>query len=410
MTRRSSQVRDGEFRAPDVKRLRVGILYGGRSGEHEVSLASAAAIFANIDRKRYEPIAIRIEKDGRWVLADRPPSAASAAEVIDQVKSDSARLRGGREVFLPPRPDDATLVLVDRRSAPDGESDTTTLTGLGLDVIFPVLHGPLGEDGTIQGLLELANVAYVGCGVLASAVGMDKTVMKLLFQAEGLQVARWRVVRRRQWRLNPAVVLAEIDAALSYPLFVKPANLGSSVGISKVRTRDELTPALDLAAAFDRKLLVEEAVPDAREIECAVLGNHDPEASVPGEILPSREFYDYEAKYLDAGSRVEIPAPLTDRQSDQVRRQAIAAFRAIDGEGLRARRLPPQPVERFAVRQRDQHDSRIHDDQHVRQALGGHRREVSDARRSADHARGRAARREARDPDERVLSSSGPAA
>ncbi len=333
MTRRSSQVRDGEFRAPDVKRLRVGILYGGRSGEHEVSLASAAAIFANIDRKRYEPIAIRIEKDGRWVLADRPPSAASAAEVIDQVKSDSARLRGGREVFLPPRPDDATLVLVDRRSAPDGESDTTTLTGLGLDVIFPVLHGPLGEDGTIQGLMELANVAYVGCGVLASAVGMDKTVMKLLFQSEGLQVARWRVVRRRQWRLNPAVVLAEIDAALSYPLFVKPANLGSSVGISKVRTRDELTPALDLAAAFDRKLLVEEAVPDAREIECAVLGNHDPEASVPGEILPSREFYDYEAKYLDAGSRVEIPAPLTDRQSDQVRRQAIAAFRAIDGEG-----------------------------------------------------------------------------
>ena len=316
-----------------MKRLRVGILYGGRSGEHEVSLASAAAIFANIDRKRYEPIAIRIEKDGRWILADRPPSAASAAEVIDQVKSETARLRGGREVFLPPRPGDATLVLVDHRSGPDGESDTTTLTGLGLDVIFPVLHGPLGEDGTIQGLLELADVAYVGCGVLASAAGMDKAVMKLLFQAEGLRVARWRALSRRDWRRTPAAVINDVEQALEYPLFVKPANLGSSVGISKARDRTELETALTLAASFDRKLLVEEAVKDAREIECAVLGNHDAEASVPGEIIPSREFYDYEAKYLDSGSRTEIPAKLTERQTEQIRQQAVSAFRAIDGEG-----------------------------------------------------------------------------
>ena len=331
MTRLAPQIRGASLF--HVKRLRVGILYGGRSGEHEVSLASAAAIFANIDRKRYEPIAIRIEKDGRWVLADRPPSAASAAEVIDQVKNDAVRVRGGREVFLPPRPGDATLVLVDHRTGPDGESDTTTVTGLGLDVMFPVLHGPLGEDGTIQGLLELANVAYVGCGVLASAAGMDKAVMKVLFQAEGLRVARWRVVRHRDWRRNPAGVVSDLEQALEYPLFVKPANLGSSVGISKVRERAELEPALALAASFDRKVLVEEAVKDAREIECAVLGNHDAEASVPGEVIPSREFYDYEAKYLDSGSRTEIPAGLTDRQAEQVRQQAATAFRAIDGEG-----------------------------------------------------------------------------
>ena len=309
-------------------------MYGGRSGEHEVSLASAAAIFANIDRKRYEPIAIRIEKDGRWVLADRAPSAASAAEVIDQIRSETNRVRGGREVFLPPRPGDATLVLVDRRTARDGEAEVAAITGLGLDVIFPVVHGPLGEDGTIQGLLELAGVAYVGCGVLASAVGMDKAVMKVLFQAEGLRVARWRLVWRRDWRRDPAAVVAGLEQALEYPLFVKPANMGSSVGISKVRSREEIQPALELAASFDRKVVVEEAVKDAREIECGVLGNHDVEASVPGEVVPSREFYDYEAKYVDSGSRIDIPAKLTDRQVEQIRSQAIAAFRAIDGEGF----------------------------------------------------------------------------
>jgi D-alanine-D-alanine ligase len=309
-------------------------VYGGRSGEHEVSLASAAAIFANIDRKRYEPIAIRIEKDGRWVLADRAPSAASAAEVIDQIRSETNRVRGGREVFLPPRPGDATLVLVDRRPARDGEAEVAAITGLGLDVIFPVVHGPLGEDGTIQGLLELAGVAYVGCGVLASAVGMDKAVMKVLFQAEGLRMARWRLAWRRDWRRDPAAVVARVEQALEYPLFVKPANMGSSVGISKVRSREELEPALELAASFDRKIIAEEAVKDAREIECGVLGNRDVEASVPGEVVPSREFYDYEAKYVDSGSRIDIPAKLTDRQVEQIRSQAIAAFRAIDGEGF----------------------------------------------------------------------------
>jgi len=311
------------------------VLYGGRSGEHEVSLASAAAVFANLDRHRYEPVAIRIEKDGRWVLADRPPSAGSASEVIEQMRSEAARLRTGREVFLPPRPGDDTLVLVDRRSsrADDAEA-AASLTGLGIDVMFPVLHGPYGEDGTVQGLLELANVAYVGCGVLASAVGMDKAVMKVLFRARGLRVPDWVVVRRREWRNGPRTVAAHLEDTLAYPLFVKPANLGSSVGISKVHGAHELCAAMDLASEFDRKIVVEAAVPEAREIECAVLGNDTPEASVPGEIMPSREFYDYDAKYVDGQSRHEIPAHLDAGTAAEIQRQAIAAFGAIDGAGL----------------------------------------------------------------------------
>jgi D-alanine-D-alanine ligase len=318
-----------------VKRLRVGVLYGGRSGEHEVSLASAAAVYANLDPQRYERVALRIEKDGRWVLADRPPSAASAADVIDQMRNEVTRVRGGREVFMPPRPGEETVVLVDRRSSRANEAEAAAaLTGLRLDVIFPVLHGPYGEDGTIQGLLELANVAYVGCGVLASAVGMDKALAKTVFRARGLRVADGIVVLRREWLADPTAVTARIEKTLSYPLFVKPANLGSSVGISKVHGPTALAPALTLAAEFDRKIVVELAVPEAREIECAVLGNEGAEASIAGEILPAREFYDYEAKYIDARSRSEIPAALDAETMREVRRQAILAFEAIDGSGL----------------------------------------------------------------------------
>jgi D-alanine-D-alanine ligase len=314
-----------------VKRLRIGVVYGGRSGEHEISLASAAAVFANLDRRRYEPVALRIERDGRWVLADRPPSAASAAEVIDQVRADVGRPRGGREVFLPPRPGEDTVVLVDRRG---GDPDATSLTGLGLDVLFPVLHGPYGEDGTMQGLFELADVAYVGCGVLASSLGMDKALMKVVFRAAGLRVPDWIVVTGAEWRAAADGLRAAIAAALRYPLFVKPANLGSSLGISKVKTPDELDAAIATALEYDRKVIVENAVVDAREIECAVLGNEDAAASVPGEIVPSREFYDYEAKYLDSGSRLEIPAALDAPVVQEIQRQAVAAFHAIDGAGL----------------------------------------------------------------------------
>lgn len=315
-----------------VRRLRVGVIYGGRSGEHEVSLASAAAVFANLDRDRYDPIAIRIEKDGRWTLADRPPTALSAADVIEQARLEGARpIRASREVHLLPRPSDETMLAIDRR---EDDSSKAMLTGLGLDLVFPVLHGPYGEDGTIQGLLELANVPYVGCGVLASAVGMDKSVMKVLFAARGLRVSPAITVTGAEWAADRAGIEARAAKTLGFPLFVKPANLGSSVGISKAHDAGELGGAIDLAAGYDRKIVIEQAVPAAREIEVAVIGNDAPEASVPGEIIPSREFYDYEAKYLDEGSRSVIPAEIEADLAAEVRRQAIEAFRAIDGAGM----------------------------------------------------------------------------
>ncbi len=318
-----------------MKRLRVGVIYGGRSGEHEVSLASAAAVFANLDRQRYEPVAIRIEKDGRWVLADRPPSAASAADVILQAQSDAARVRG-KEVFMPPRPGSETLLVVDRHTGQDdnGGAEITALTALTLDVVFPVLHGPYGEDGTMQGLLELAGVPFVGCGVLASAVSMDKAVMKVLFAARGLRVSPWIALSRREWIEAPDAVRDRLGRTLAYPLFVKPANLGSSVGVSKVHDPSELDGAMRLAAEFDRKIVVEAAVRDAREIECAVLGNDAPEASRPGEIVPSNEFYDYDAKYVSGRSRSVIPAQIDEAVACEVQRQAVVAFQAVEGAGM----------------------------------------------------------------------------
>jgi D-alanine-D-alanine ligase len=318
-----------------VKRLRVGVLYGGRSGEHEVSLASAAAVFAHLDKKRYEGVPIRIEKDGRWCLADKPPTAMSAGEVIEQARLDAARpLRSGREVHMIARPSEETVLSIDRSATRVDELGRATVTGLNLDVIFPVLHGPYGEDGTIQGLLELANVPYVGAGVLASAVGMDKATMKLVFTAHGLPVCPYRVVLRHDWEAQGESTLDLLETALGYPMFVKPANLGSSVGISKAKERAGLARALDLAGSFDRKIVVEAAVPEAREIECAVLGNDQPEASVAGEVIPSREFYDYEAKYIDDRSAVIIPAELAPAESERVRSLSLAAFRAIDCAGM----------------------------------------------------------------------------
>jgi D-alanine-D-alanine ligase len=312
----------------------VGVLYGGRSGEHEVSLASAAAVFANLDRTRYEPVPIRIEKDGKWAIADRPPTAVSAAEVIEQSRLEAARpSREGREVHFMTRPTAETILSIDRR-ATRAEEGQAVVTGLRLDVIFPVLHGPYGEDGTIQGLLELANVPYVGAGVLASAVGMDKGIMKILFAAAGLTICPYRVVFRHDWLAARDATAAELERALGYPMFVKPANLGSSVGISKAKARTGLIEAMDLAGSFDRKIVIEAAVQQAREIECAVLGNDNPEASVPGEVVPSREFYDYEAKYIDDGSRVFIPAEIGPRTAADIQRLSVAAFKAIDCAGM----------------------------------------------------------------------------
>lgn len=313
----------------------MGVIYGGRSGEHEVSVASAASVFKHLDRTRYEPVPIRIEKDGRWTIADRAPTAISAAEVIEQARMLTPRApRAGRETVLMAHPSEDTLVTIERRPLPGGSDvDHAIVTGLGLDIVFPVLHGPYGEDGTVQGLLELANVPYVGAGVMASAVGMDKSAMRVMFEARGLPVVAWITFVRRDWITNPTR-MADSALALGLPLFVKPANLGSSVGISKVKERGELAAAIELAFEFDRKVVVEAGVADAREIECAVLGNDDPQASVPGEIIPSREFYDYEAKYLDAASRTVIPAELSSEQLAHVQRLAITAFKAVDAAGM----------------------------------------------------------------------------
>jgi D-alanine-D-alanine ligase len=318
-----------------VKRLRVGVLYGGRSGEHEVSLASAASVFANLDRARYEPVPIRIEKDGRWALADKPPVTMVAGEVIEQARIEAARpVREGREVHFVARPSEETILSIDRSTSKGADVPAAIVTGLALDVIFPMLHGPYGEDGTIQGLLELANIPYVGAGVLASAVGMDKAVMKVLFAARGLPVCPYRVVLRHEWQADARKIAADLERALNYPMFVKPANLGSSVGISKAKDAAGLAEAMALAGSFDRKIVVEAAVPDAREIECAVLGNDEPEASVPGEVIPSREFYDYEAKYVDAASKTVIPADVPKRVAEKVRQMSVEAFKAIDGAGM----------------------------------------------------------------------------
>jgi D-alanine-D-alanine ligase len=289
-----------------VAKLRVGVIFGGRSGEHEVSIASAASIFKHLDPDRYDPVPIRIEKDGRWVLTGAAPTALSAADVLKQPAT---------EALEPIEP-------------------THAVSGGRVDVVFPVLHGPYGEDGTVQGLLELANVPYVGCGVLASAAGMDKAVMKVLFAARGLPVGPYLSLLRSDWAADAEGAAARVERELGYPVFVKPANLGSSVGISKAKTRAELDQAMNLALDFDRKVVIEAAVPEAREIECSVLGNDHPEASVPGEVIPSREFYDYEAKYIDAASQTLIPAPLGDEQTATIRRLAIEAFLAIDGAGM----------------------------------------------------------------------------
>jgi D-alanine-D-alanine ligase len=310
-----------------VKKLRVGVIYGGRSGEHEVSLASAAAVFQNLDPERYEAVPIRINKDGRWVLPSTAPRLTSAAEVIaakSTAPASALGAAGDREAQLVPRPGEQG----DQSAGAGG-----LVAGVGLDVVFPAIHGPYGEDGTVQGLLELANVPYVGCGVLASAMGMDKAAMKVAFAANGLPICDYEVVLKHEWRKNEHLVLRRIGH-LGFPVFVKPANLGSSVGISKARHAVELRAAIGLAAEFDRKIIVEAAVPQAREIECSVLGNDDPQASVAGEIVPSREFYDYESKYIDDGSVPLIPAPITEAQADEVRALSIAAFKAIDGAGM----------------------------------------------------------------------------
>jgi D-alanine-D-alanine ligase len=320
------------------RKLRVGIVFGGRSGEHEVSLRSAASVLAAIDRKKYEVVPIGITKAGRWLLADEAQHMLAGGTTA--TATHLAKTRSAHQSALVPTAHPAGLLHVPSSVAKEqGQAEA-----LGVDVLFPVLHGTFGEDGTIQGLFELAGKAYVGSGVLGSAAGMDKDVMKRLFAAAGLPIVEHITLIRGAWQKSPRKAIAEIEASLRYPLFVKPANLGSSVGISKVHDRSELAPAIVLAASYDRKIIVEQGVGGrgtrnksgerARELEVAVLGNDDPKASVVGEIVPAKEFYDYEAKYESDGSIPIIPARLSKAQAKEVREMAIAAFHACDCTGL----------------------------------------------------------------------------
>jgi D-alanine-D-alanine ligase len=324
-----------------VKRIHVGVLFGGRSSEHLVSIRSASSVFANLDRTRHDPIALYLRQDGRLTVPDRAPAAATEADALDFVREQETRpSRVPREAHFASYPNgENTVVTIDRRgpeleAGQDTAQDAALVRGLHLDVVFPVLHGPNGEDGTVQGLLELAQVPYVGAGVLASAAGMDKAVMKTLFAARRLPITDHLVVMKSAWRADRPATVQAVLARFAFPVFVKPANMGSSVGISKAKDAPGLEAALDLAARYDRKILVEAAVPDAREIECSVLGNDRPEASVPGEIIPEREFYDYAAKYLEAGSRLVIPAPLAPEDAERVRHLAVEAFLAVDASGM----------------------------------------------------------------------------
>ena len=312
-----------------AKKLRVGILFGGRSGEHEVSLLSAASVLRAIDRDKFDVTPIGITQEGRWL------AAADANHLLNgDMSAVARRLRAGDPEATPGAKllHEGIPTLLAPVPGPQGPE------GKAIDVVFPVLHGTFGEDGTIQGLFELAGIAYVGSGVLGSAAGMDKDVMKRLFVEAGLPIVKHVTLLRADWERNPRKAIAQVEKSLKYPVFVKPANLGSSVGITKAHDRKELGPALAVAAKYDRKLVVEQGVGGkkarAREFEVAVLGNDDPKASVVGEIVPGKEFYDYEAKYLSEGSVPVIPARISRAETKKIREMAVAAFRACDLAGL----------------------------------------------------------------------------
>jgi D-alanine-D-alanine ligase len=330
-----------------MKKLRVGILFGGRSGEHEVSLLSAASVFNAIDKSKYEVVPIGITKEGRWVTAadaERLLGGKASASAPAHLRAGdpdatpgAAVLASGEAVIVPPEPHRQSNSLAPFQTEA-GLARRASDRAINVDIIFPVLHGTFGEDGTIQGLLELADLPYVGAGVLGSAAGMDKDIMKSLFRAAGLPIVKHVTVLRSDWEADAKKIHKLVERRLKYPLFVKPANLGSSVGISKTRDRKGLGPAIEQAAKFDRKIVIEQGVggkkQKAREIECSVLGNDRPSASVPGEIVPGKEFYDYTAKYLDEGSQLIIPAKLGKAETKEVQRLAISAFKAVGCSGL----------------------------------------------------------------------------
>lgn len=320
-----------------TKKIRIGLVYGGKSGEHDVSLSTAQAVIQAFDFNKYDVIPFFITKQGEW----RRGPALTGPVASKRELAYGAEAPAGAAAGKPAKV--AGVEAVQQQAVPAQQAGTTALTpifasgsgqGLGeLDVVFPLLHGTNGEDGTIQGLFEMAGIPYVGAGVLASAVGMDKAFMKKVFAQEGLPQCVYRHFTRAQWEKDRSFWLMEMEIALGYPCFVKPANLGSSVGVSKARNQEELIAAVQEAFRFDRKVVVEEFV-DAREIEISVLGNDDPIASVPGEIVSSNEFYDYRAKYVDGKSGMIIPAEIPEETAEQLRELAVRAFLAIDGSGL----------------------------------------------------------------------------
>ena len=307
------------------KKLRVGVIFGGRSGEHEVSIRSARAIVESINPRKFEVVPIAITKEGKWLAPSQ--SVQLLPPAVHERMSANGPATG--DVALIGDPSHKGLISL--------ESDSQSFVAEKLDVVFPALHGTYGEDGTLQGLLEMADVPYVGCGVLASSCGMDKVAMKSLFVQAGLPICRYIWFLRSQWRNNPAKVIRKVVADIGLPCFVKPANLGSSVGVSRATDKKSLTEAIDLAAQYDRKIIVEEELV-AREIECAVLGNDEPKASLPGEYVVHEEaarFLDYTEKYTNTG-RVSfvVPAPLSKSMTTKIQRMAIRAFQSIDGAGL----------------------------------------------------------------------------
>lgn len=297
----------------------VAVLFGGQSGEHEVSLVSARAVIDALDPAKYDVLPVGITREGRWLAG---PGAMPAL----LAQADWAKLPGGAEIEKEGAPDQ-------RETALTTSQFSMLNSQFSIDVVFPVLHGPMGEDGTVQGLLELAGVPYVGCGVLASAVGMDKALMKAAFASAGLPLVPWLLLRRSELRADTDAACARVEGQLEYPMFVKPANMGSSVGISKARDREQLAAGLHEAARYDRRIVVEQGIA-AREIEISVLGNDEPAASAPGEVVPSGEWYDYAAKYIDGQSQILIPAPIDDAPARRVAELALRAYTAIDCAGL----------------------------------------------------------------------------
>jgi D-alanine-D-alanine ligase len=306
---------------PLQKRIRVAVLFGGCSGEHEVSLASARSVMSALDPTKYEIFPVGITPSGRWLTEGDPLQQLAAGGEPDDAAGDAAG-DAAPVTDLPARGSGRELI-----------PGTQGARFPHVDVVFPVLHGTYGEDGTVQGLLDLAGLPYVGSGVLGSALGMDKVAMKAVFRSYGLPVGDYVAVTRSAWRGRPDEIVAEVEARLGYPVFTKPANLGSSVGVAKAGDAHELRRGLDLAARYDRRLVVEAAI-NAREIECSVLGNDEPIASVPGEVVPSNEFYDYRAKYIDDASELLIPAPLSAETTALVQELAVKAFQAIDCAGM----------------------------------------------------------------------------